>query len=462
MLFTAFADPPKEWREWAQNSKFENGYKAKTIQALLNPDQAPNTFNPSMTALFVAEFFGIHYRKLPVILFANDLNKKHCYWFETGNEKIMNHFNQLQLVSFHLQNKNMEAALRAAHFPHQEIKTMQLDDEFATTLLDLSQSLLKVQGGINDFSKTSKVETSTWQEPFSSSISKNPEILLKLRNLKPPKTMIISRNIEELIKERIMQEDSYQAFESCSASPVLYSLKKQSDVVNPMSDNQDSNRKKISNFSLTLQKFLNLFQTKKHPQESLQVEIKKLKSTYNKNCNFLEKETQLYFNQAFQLLEYYTEKQIASPYILSFGLAFEKESMHTLAHWVRNNYTINLPEFYFEFQPNKDAKVLMHRQYTIDFNEGRNDQWQPPTLAGILNGFQSSANYLKQNPFGSKARLKTFGDISYKMRRLRNDACHPTPTSLQNLIEMIGCWQSLLHEGYFRDLMEFKKRFRGY
>lgn len=150
-----------------------------------------------------------------------------------------------------------------------------------------------------------------------------------------------------------------------------------------------------------------------------------------------------------------------SPLILPFAKSFEKELSYSIVHWVRKNYDITLPLYFYEYEPDKNAQIVLGRNFSIDFNQSLNDSWVSPTLGGQISGFKKAVANSGNHPFNSDEDYQEFLNLAYQIKNIRNRACHSERTTKSDLDKILSCWKGLFERRYFETLYKLKKEYMG-
>jgi hypothetical protein len=401
-LFTALADPPKSWIDWASknnNQFFRNNWP---LNELVNPNKIHKTFDPSLTALFISEYLGIPFPKLPAIIFTPDLNLPYFYWMSTGISTINA---QMKWLSEHPIEFSWPE-IDGLKFPLRIRKAI-LKKKFSQTLVDLSQKISDLNSNNTFFDQ-------------NASIKKEKK-----------------EHLESEVELDLFYAGMMKVGEKISLSR-RYKFPKDSSFAEEENLDYCIDFQPISNGEIL---------------EKLAFE----------NLSYLEKESRLFIQQGFQLVSSLNNLNVYdfSPYILPFAKSFEKELSYSIVHWVRKNYDISLPRYFYEFQPGKIAKVLLGKNYEIDFNQSHNDIWISPTLGGQISGFKKAVNSFGNHPFKSDLEYQEFLNVAYQIKNVRNRACHSESTTKEDLDKILSCWKILFEGKYLETLSRLKVMYRG-
>ncbi|EMS33826.1 hypothetical protein C943_04145 [Mariniradius saccharolyticus AK6] len=128
---------------------------------------------------------------------------------------------------------------------------------------------------------------------------------------------------------------------------------------------------------------------------------------------------------------------------------------------MRKQLEINLPLYYYEYEPGKNAQVRLGGKFSIDFNQPLNDMWVSPTMGGQISGFKETVLAKGYHPFKSDTDYKDFLNLAYQIKNIRNRACHAERTSKTDLEKILDSWKAILSKGYLKTLAQLKNEYRG-
>lgn len=179
--------------------------------------------------------------------------------------------------------------------------------------------------------------------------------------------------------------------------------------------------------------------------------------------SFLENDSYANLLDGALLMRYYDESLFtdASPFILPFLKAFEKEMNYSLVHWIRENLQIDLPEYFFRYQPDKLA-VLNKGESRLDYNRLKTNStfWQPPMIGGQVYGLEILFQEQSVSPFKTPDATQSFLEIGEKIMGIRNQATHTGKHGAKSLRLMIHKWRELWKDGYLWELSQLKFRYK--
>lgn len=163
---------------------------------------------------------------------------------------------------------------------------------------------------------------------------------------------------------------------------------------------------------------------------------------------------------------------------IEYGRAFENEMNLSLAHFVREQLEIQLPEYFYRYEEGVIAKMIAYGangEFEIDFNkvnnfnvvQGRN--WSPVMLGNILKAIDSIMDpdmiYLNaQNKlteiFGD-AKLQILKEEWGKIKNIRNKCAHTAQVALNDIHLMERAFDRLYQAGIFGILASMKNKYRN-
>lgn len=430
LLFTALADPPESWMAWARENKGQIFGNNQVLNELFNPKNIYQTFNPSLTALFISEYLKIPFGNLPVIIFTPDLNLPYFYWMPTNATTVSSQLDWLKTIP-----KTYELPWIRGINHSLKVRKVRLNTPFSFILVDLSRKISEL-GQRNYYQNLGSPEN-LFSRPLNKKRS-DREIEL---NLFYAGIEFLKRKKEEFI--------DFESGYSRNDKPRYMIVK---DLEQKSYHKKEPEPKKSF-----FQKLFNL-SSKKHL-----VKPKSFEDLIHENQIFLQRESKLFFKQGIEMVNSLQSTSLFdySPLILPFAKSFEKELSYSIVHWVRRNYDITLPLFFYEYEPGKNAQVVLGRNYSIDFNQIQNDLWISPTLGGQISGFKKAVSNFGNHPFKSDEDYQEFLNLAYQIKNIRNRACHSDRTTKSDLDKILSCWKGLFERRYFETLSNLKKEYMG-
>lgn len=423
-FLTSLADPPASWIEWGNANQVLLNEEVSNSTDLYDPRQIYQTNDPSLTSLFIAEFIGIPFNKLPILLFCTGLDSREFFWMPTCKEDLDWQMRFLIKLGDVRENKEF---FSLPNYPF-KIKKIELKNKVYEVLIELSQiisSFKKDNGTIFGFSPKEysvKINRQQGEKEIELNLFYSGINYLKHK----AENLLTGKNsITDSVRFMIVRDESRSVLDEKLNSKMISFFEK---------------RDRISR----------LIKTNFHELVSM-------------NQVFLQKETILLLSQGMQMIELANREIIFdySPWILPFVKSFEKELSYSIAHWVRKKYDIALPQYFYEFQPGKKAIVDLGRNFYVDFNQSRNDLWATPTLGGQISGFKTTAINSKEHPFKTEENYQQFLSLAYQLKNSRNRACHSEQTTEDDLDKVIKSWKMLLEGGFFETLYNLKKEYQG-
>jgi hypothetical protein len=181
-----------------------------------------------------------------------------------------------------------------------------------------------------------------------------------------------------------------------------------------------------------------------------------------KNC--LEPDTWGILLDGALLNSLYQEKLFfdASPFINPFGKAFEKEMTYSLVHWIREHLAIDLPEYFYRYQPEKKA-ILQKGETYFNYNQIKPSTtvWWPPMIGGQVRGFEILNKEKAISPFKTKEETNSFLEIGERIMHIRNQSSHTGIEGASSLKAIIHKWRELWKGGYLEQLAILKNDYRS-
>lgn len=411
-LFTSFVDPPKAWLDWMDSKesakqhftdKFESGFYNK--EQIKNPKLILKTLDTSLSALLIAEELGVNTNNLPFLILTTHPKETHFYLLHLKKGTLL----------FLMADLTELAA------------TIKLGVPLDAAILDLGIPLKKIVLGVPLAKKFHALGLRLL------SISRNRKSLNALRVRFSEERI----NDSQLFLEDSMAQEMKLLFEG-------YELVK-NHLHSAVYKTNEIRAGATADFDDLL--VANCFD---FGQEEI-TEFKK----------YTEASTFAFLVQGAKLKLIYSDFfGDAGPFVLPFGKAFELEMSYSLVHWIRKEYDIQLPRYFYEYQPN--IEVILGEAPGFDFNslDLKSQEWRPPMLGGQMTGLVLTNRDKQTHPFVSDLDLQHFLDLGFKLKNLRNNACHPNTSTVENLQEIIQLWKTLFHKGFLKKLFELKGSFR--
>lgn len=416
---TALPEPPLSWFNFSSENREKIIKKNPNLETLfLFYRQASRSGNldPSMMALFLAEYFGIPFRKLPAIIFTKDLSLQHFYWMPIHKKELHEQYTWLKSLA-----SSRDPISSSKEYLRYNVQELSLTHFFNYQTFDSIVTNAKIDSKYQSYASYSR-KTIPFSRRQKSKNEKEIELNLLYSGIKVLKRL----------------KDDFMAFESqwhLRPKPIKRN-NYQGEIKPPF--------------------YKNLFNL-------IFPNLKTDRDLISENIDFLQKESILFFEQGLNMArEIHGINQFDySPFILPFAKSFEKELSYSLVHWVRKRFDILLPSYFYEYEPGKIAEISLGRNYSIDFNQRRNDLWVSPTLGGQLSGFKQTVTSFGNHPFNSEKDYQEFLTIAYQIKNIRNRACHSERTTKQELEKIMNCWKILFRKGYIKTLYSLKLEYMG-
>jgi hypothetical protein len=483
LLLTALADPPQSWMHWARENKGPIFGENRILNELYNPKNIHQTFDPSLTALFITEYLGIPFGKLPAIIFTPDLNLPYFYWMRTDVASVNGQLEWLKTIPI-----SSEFSLLGSINDTIQIKRIKLKSKFSFLLVDLSQKISQLGQGRftdNEYGPNDYQEIPKKQKPTEKEIELNLFFSgIQLVKQKKNEFLDYEKHISEDIRFSLVRErpSSYNDIpEPVKPEPsksffsklfnVLFKKRQNESEIKSQGNIEIKRQREIEiKRQREIRREIQIMRQKESEIKSQKESVKESPSENEKferlvkiNLQFLQRESILFLEQGINMSRSINSSNFYdySPLILPFAKSFEKELSYSIVHWVRRNYDITLPLYFYEYEPGKKAKVFLGKNYTIDFNQTQNDSWISPTLGGQISGLKKAVTNFESHPFKSDLEYQEFLNLAYQIKNIRNRACHSEKTSRSDLDKILSCWKDLFEKNYFETLALLKKEYMG-
>jgi hypothetical protein len=335
-LFTSFVDPPKAWLDWMSNQdnqqkQFVNTFTSGsyTKEQIKNPRLILKTLDASLTALLIAEELGVNTNNLPFLILTTHPKEQHFYLLNLKEGTLLSQMADLtELAATIKLGVSIDAAILDLGIRVKKIALgMPLAEKFHTLglrLLHLARNTRSLKA---------------LQVKFSEERIHDSQLLLEDGMAQELKLLFEGY---ELVKNRLHQA-VYNANEIRAASTEDFDTLLVAHCF-------DFNQEEITEF-------------KKYTEAStfaFLVQGAKLKLIYSD-----------FFGDA-------------GPFVLPFGKAFELELSYSLVHWIRKEYDIQLPRYFYEYQPN--VEVVLGEAPGVNFNslDVKSQEWRAPVLLSLI------------------------------------------------------------------------------
>lgn len=411
-LFTSFVDPPKAWLDWMSNQdnqqkQFVNTFTSGsyTKEEIKNPRLILKTLDASLTALLIAEELGVNTNNLPFLVLTTHPKEQHFYLLNLKEGTLLSQMADLtELAATIKLGVSIDAAILDLGVPVKKIALgMPLAEKFHTLglrLLHLARNTRSLKALQVKFSEERMNDSQSFLED---SMAQEMKLLFEGYEL-----------VKNHLHKAVYKTNEIRAGATADFDDLL--------VANCFGFGQEE----ITEF-------------KKYTEAStftFLVQGAKLKLIYSD-----------FFGDA-------------GPFVLPFGKAFELEMSYSLVHWIRKEYDIQLPRYFYEYQPN--IVVILGEAPGYDFNslDVKSQEWRPPMIGGQMTGLVLTNRDKQTHPFVSDLDLQHFSHLGFRLKNLRNNACHPNKSTVVDLQEIIQLWKTLFHKGFLKKLFELKGSFR--
>ncbi|WP_439490539.1 hypothetical protein [Algoriphagus sp.] len=429
--FTTLADPPISWTIITQEYEGNLSANDKVLNERYNPRNIPNTSDPSLTSLFIAEYLSIPFQKLPAIIFTPDLKSPFFYWMPTNTLGIQGQLDWLKTIPNTIELPWIRGLNHVI-----KIRKINLKRSFGAELFALGRKISDLD--------------SRKQDSITANYFSPPKAFLKPIDKTQSESQVELNLFYSGIEYLKKKKEEFLDIDNNITDTVRFLIIK--DPL-PASEVKKGSTTGSSFFSRVFN-----FRNK-----SANTKSKSFEDLVTMNLHFLQKESKLFLEQGIRMAHSLYGQSIYdySPMILPFAKSFEKELSYSIVHWVRKKYDITLPQYFYEYEPGKNAQVKLGKNYTIDFNQSRNELWTSPTLGGQISGFKNTVLDSKDHPFKSDEDYQQFLNLAYQIKNIRNRACHSDRTSKEDLDKILSCWIGLFEMKYFEILNKLKKEYQG-
>jgi hypothetical protein len=402
LLFFALIDPPSSWMQRAKGREYYQKISNWETRAILDPNEAPQSTDPSLTMFAFMNSLGISMNELPCVVITSNFNSQNYYHFPVHQNSIVEQLTELGFVAEKLDpqtanQKNIHEILRAYGFRPKGGSEQELTSNLAKTLSDA----------------------------LSFIIAASP-------------------------RSEFHQRASGQAKKSVQE---LYKTLNQMKSTQPEEPNQD-----LDQLATTILSFMALLNQKPNsPQQDivpierklLEYESYQILRTASKVYELLMSDQGRDIDSVLEMTDDF------SPGVIALSKVFEREVNLSMVHWARKQLGISLPEFYNRAQPGKNAV-----RGIANFNQERKGRWLPP---GIGQSEKAISSLAKESlPGGWDEVSYNFLMERWSLiREKRNNAAHSGITDMQSLLVVQGALTDLAQNKCFDKFYEMKLAYSG-
>jgi hypothetical protein len=153
-----------------------------------------------------------------------------------------------------------------------------------------------------------------------------------------------------------------------------------------------------------------------------------------------------------------------SPSAICLAKMFENEINLSIVHWIRKQYSIELPRYFNKVQPEKLAYVSPNFPSgpgtQVNFNLEKNGTWQPPELGKSKTIAQYNLSKKDWQSIGITHSFEFLSDWN-TIHQVRNKAAHTTIVSLSDLEKLKNALSNMAKNNSFDKLADLKNSFRS-
>lgn len=403
LLFFGLVDPPSSWTNRAKEREYYNKVSDWIVREAINPNNAPQSADSSLTMFAFINSLGITINELPCVVVTNNFTSKDYYHFPVHQNTIVEQLTELGFVAEKLDpqtanRKHIHEILRSYGFRPKGGSEQELTSNLAKTLSDALSFIIAASPGYGFNSVASEQAKNSVQELYGT-----------LNSMK-------GTQVDE--------------------------------------PNQD-----LDQLATTILSFMALLNQKKKSSQQIIIPIEKYLLEYE-SYQILQTATKVY-----ELLIADQDREIDSvlemtddfsPGVIALSKVFEREANLSMVHWVRKKMGISLPEYFDKVQPGKIAK-----DGRADFNKANSKGfWLPP---GIGQSENTIKNLSRDGlPDGwDNASYNSLMQQWAVIREKRNDAAHDRVTDMQSLLELQGALTNLAQDKCFNKFYAMKLAFSG-
>lgn len=447
-LFFGLTDPPDNWLEKNNRDSFSIWEPEK----LLNPANAYETLDESITAFTIAQSLGIEYDSLPVIILTNNFQfnqyrvvktcQKHLeqQLIEIGNfcSQKQTIFNLIEDAEFNRLIHTIDLCGGSSHIKNEESLAKTLSDYLSFVIKEDYKS---IDNRIAQ-NHSQKILNKFFSINLRNNIRESRDIYKSFPSSEDNKS---SYNLEQSIPNRINYEDEYYLINE-NQKNISKKEKLNLFILGCLSNFKKQQR----NIGITNVKedILEIDTRCENESKIILNTFNRVFSSYSTNTNPNEFEG---------MLDY-------SPLIMSLGKIFEIEVNLSVVHWIRNLLNIEMPEYYKKHKNDKgDYKLIpsesiIYKPRPVDFNMGTQLDWHAPGL-GESELITKTLYSQKKTPPGF-TDVESFLRYWTTIRQLRNKAAHTECLYQNDFSAVHNAFTSLVTTGKFGEMNNLKIKYK--
>ncbi len=425
-----------------------------------NPDYV---LSESQSVLGLSLILEIPYESLPVIVTTNDLKSQKIFWIKTDEKYLQK---QLEELGYFASRSELKVRDWSQSQSLLERKMLELNFIYDHGLTFLSESLAKTITKVLSF-KILPNKNGYYNNDASIStksvIRDLDKQILDIQYINEPEVYYSMQEFDDTV---ILNDNNLPSYEYTKGkkSPRLHKESHKKRLKVPKSferkniDYQEED--KIANLKLIkgtlISTGLDL--------DPVQIEKFEIPTVY------LDPKSKALLKTARSLYSFYMKPDTiiedldwSSP-MMSLAKLFENEINLSLAHWMRKELGISLPDFYNKHQPGIKAEFDL-----VDFNKGYTS-WIPPGLG------QSEICFDKYRKIGgffnNKWKKKTNGGFSchdtnqlvyhwHRIRLIRNQCAHPELMDQNRAFELKELMEGLNKIDFYKKAFNLKSLLKG-
>ncbi|MCL7748738.1 hypothetical protein [Halalkalibacter alkaliphilus] len=423
LVFFGLVDSPSNYRLVGRKPYYQD----VRDMVDLYENEKQDELDPSYTAFAIANSLNIQPEMLPAIVVTQDTRLQTYRWYKTCPDKIETQMSRLTGISYEMNyyKENEQLPLEEKQnilyqlLDEQDIDlckgmgTTKLNKTMARTLSDLLSFLIDQEKYSSDNQHIQKMARKQQELAIRN-------IELSLTHLKSTLNDVDIDDIEE---------------------HTLYPY--------------------IEKLNIQLATYLSILKRKQTYKEPEQIPV---------NPKWLDTNSMHLLQTGIDVKGFLQSREDTNDYSASaicFAKMFEQEINYSFVHWVRKQYSIDLPDYYNKFQPGVVAEVKPNFQsgnqgYPVNFNNGnrRTGKWIPPELGKS----KTIARYnLSMEQWESIGINNSSDFLSYwdKIHHVRNRAAHTEKVTLAEANEIQEAIYRLSQNNTLERLSILKKSYQS-
>lgn len=418
LLFFALTQPPEQWNdEEVQPDYFrhlQQVFREERNMAAYPREIETNLFNQSFNVQAIANTLNIPYDQLPAIVITTHPSLRSFQWYRTCTKQIGRQLKELAIFANDLDQ------FKIPHAPREEFQK-----------------------------KMVEVLEEEYDEEINLCEGKGNELL----------TESLATALSELLSFLINRENHYSEFNEMAKSQINIAMTRVINAIKAAKSNgtmDEEQEELLDSLCEKVGTFITLLHSSKIQRwdkviQDFEVDSNQLVTIGLNVGDFLQSKQNNYPE-----LDY-------TPAAICLAKAYEIEINKSIVHWIRKKNDIELPDYYYQVQPEVEALITPNVKdgQPIDFNKPRkNGTWHPPAMGQSY--LVASKNLEKQEwtPYWLPAERKLLLREWQKIADIRNHAAHSEKVTSEDMMQLFDSMKTLNTNKIFSKMARMRDSFK--